>query len=346
VLTYQIRRRRFKHTPGTQLQCPADCIVRFHFAPTQSFGTSNAGRTPTRAKPAQLRFDANTGRHWVESGEPFGPLHVVIEERDPGREISEPPDRLVQLRGSTLEVRERFKTLNDLDEFVTGIFFTLPAILSVGFVDPQHVIRVDGEIGGAAFRWELVDWMMRLVPRTQDDQHAKFATAWGRLSLVAGLGPRRLLAACHYFHTAVRLDRASASLGEFMAETLLNLSKTLEVLFPPAGKLKARDAVRAGLTSLGYGQDDIEKLFMPAIALRNQIDVGHVSLALFKRHQLETIHAYTEEAESAFREMLDRFADAVAKGNIVLSEYRDSAPSTDAAETIERLAKHFPPRSS
>jgi hypothetical protein len=339
MLTYQIRRRVFRHDTGAELKCPADCVLRFHFEPTQSFGTSNAGRTPARDKPAQARFDANTGRYWFESGEPFGPLDVLIEERDPGKDVSDLPDRTIRLQGSTLEIRERFETLSAVEEFVTGIFFSLPALLSVGFNDPQIVIRVDGDIGGSKFGWELRNWNIPVYPRTNDDQERGFATAWNRLPLVSGLGPRRLLAAIHYFHVAVRLDRASASIGEFMAETLLNLAKALEALFPPG----TRDAIRSGLRQLGYDDNDIEKLFLPAVALRNGLDVAHASLALFKREQLETIHAYTEVAEGAFRELLDRFMTALAEGKVVIPEYQDASPSKQALETITRLAKHFGP---
>jgi hypothetical protein len=339
MLTYQIRRRVFRHDTGAELKCPADCVLRFHFEPTQSFGTLNAGLTPARAKPARVRFHGTTGRHWVESGEPFGPLDVLIEETDPGKEVSDPPDRTIRLQGSTLEIRERFETLSAVEDFLTGLFFSLPALLSVGFNDPQIVTRVDGEIGGSWFRWELADWNMRFYPRTKDDQERGFATAWNRLSLVSGLGGRRLLAAIHYFHVAVRLDRAAASIGEFMAETLLNLAKALEALFPPG----TRDAIRSGLRQLGYDDNDIEKLFLPAVALRNRLDVGHVSLALFKREQLETIHAYTEVAEGAFREMLDRFMTALAERKVVIPEYQDASPSKQALETMARLAKHFGP---
>jgi hypothetical protein len=343
MLTYQIRRRLFRHDTGAELKCPADCVIRFHFEPTQSFGTSNAGRTPARAKPARARFDGNTGRHWVESSEPFGPLDVLIEETYPGKDVSDPPDRTIRLQGSTLEIRERFETLSAVEEFVTGIFFGLPALLSVGFNDPQIVIRVDGDIGGSKFRWELRDWKIAFYPRTKDDQERGFVTAWNRLPLVSGLGRRRLLAAIHYFHVAVRLDRAASSIGEFMAETLLNLAKALEALFPHEGDGKTRDAIRSGLRQLGYDDNDIEKLFLPAVALRNELDVGHVSLALFKPEQLETIHAYTEVAEGAFREMLDRFMTALAEGKVVIPEYQDASPSKQALEAIGRLAKHFGP---
>ena len=46
--------------------------------------------------------------------------------------------------------------------------------------------------------------------------------------------------------------------GEFVAEVILNLAKSLEVLFPRSGDRKSRDAARAALHSLGYSETQIE----------------------------------------------------------------------------------------
>src|SRR5260221_635501 len=122
----------------------------------------------------------------------------------------------------------------------------------------------------------------------------RLATAWERLPLVGDLANRRLLAALHYFHVAVRLNRAGSTSGEFMAEVMLNLAKTMEVLFPPSGDGKNRDAARRGLRDLGYEDSEIESDFLPAMALRNEVDVAHVDLSLFTSSPLQHVHAYTE----------------------------------------------------
>ena len=83
------------------------------------------------------------------------------------------------------------------------------------------------------------------------------------------------------------------------------------------------------------------KMFLPAKALRNEIDVGHVSLALLTRRQLGIIHAYTDAAEGAFREMLDRVLDAVAAGVWKVEEFNDPKPSSTVLGIVERLSPHF-----
>ena len=65
------------------------------------------------------------------------------------------------------------------------------------------------------------------------------------------------------------------------------------------------DAARGGLEKLGYSGEEIEREFLPAMALRNEIDVGHVDLSIYTRRQLNALHRYTEVAESV-DEKLDR----------------------------------------
>jgi hypothetical protein len=184
---------------------------------------------------------------------------------------------------------------------------------------------------------------MEFQVTTQEKQEQGFASAWERMGLLTSLRRRRLLAALHYFYVAVRLDRSSSTPGEFMAEVILNLSKVLEVLFPPGGNGKSRDAVRTGLQELGYAAAEIEGLFLPAMALRNEIDVGHVSLALLTRRHLSVIHAYTQCAERAFRELLERTLNAVAAGKWDVEALTDPKPSESVLEIIERLTARFGP---
>ncbi len=330
MLTYQIRPRVFRHDPGPSFSFPADCTVRLHLLPKQPFGVEpGGGRTAVQSKPARALFNANNGAHWIESNEPLSPLDVTIEE----------PKRLVRLLGNILEFSARFDSLSELEDDLMGLYFALPMLLNVDLADPPIVERVDGQIAGVPFRWELKEWRMQYDITTQDHQEQRFVTAWERLTLVAGLRNRRFLAAVHYFHVAVRLSRAAATPGEFMPEVILNLAKTLEVLFPPPGDGRTRDAARRGLNALGFSDAEIEADFLPAMALRNEIDVGHVDLSLFTRTQLKHIHAYTERAEGAFRTLLARALELTKAGTWVPPEYDARALSPAANEVLARLAQ-------
>jgi hypothetical protein len=331
MFTYQVRPRIFQ-TDGTPFpEFPLKGNVRLHLAPQQPFGIEpGGGRTAVKAVAAKALFNANNGEHFIESSAPLRPLDVTLEASD----------QLVHLEGSRLTVSQSFDSLKAVAQFIEGLYFAVPALLAVEFADPPFVQRVDGTLGGVAFRWELENWNARFQMTTQEKQEEFFAKSWQRLSLLAAPRSSRLFAALHYFHVAARLSRAASAAGEFLPEVLLNLAKVLEVLFPPDGGGKTRDAARSRLIELGFTENEVERDYLPAMALRNEIDVGHVDLSLFKPEQLQVIHGYSERAEGAFRILLSRVLTRIEERTFLVPVY-ERAPATGAAlEVIERLRSY------
>src|SRR5262249_35108189 len=277
-------------------------------------------------------FNANTGEHTIQSKTPLRPLDVTIDE----------PIRRVQLTGNVLCVSQRVESDHELAQTIEGIYFVMPLLLNVPFADPPYIERVDGTVGASPFRWELSDWRMAFRVTTQEAQESAAAQAWTGLQLLAPPERRRLFAALHYFHTACRLARRGSTPGEFVAEVILNLAKTLEVLFPPDGDGRTRDAVRSALRQLGFEDARIEGDFIPAMALRNEIDVGHVELGLFTMDQLKIIHAFTERAEGSFRELFDRLLSQVKSGGFVVAPYTAISARPEAVAIVERLRERTP----
>ncbi len=294
---------------------------------------AGGGHTGVQNAPASAYFNANSGSHTIESKAPLKPLEVVIEE----------PNRVVSLCGNVLTLKERFDSFGALEETIQSIYFGLPILLNVEFADPPTVERVDGSIGPVSFRWELAEWRMEFRITTQDRQESSSATAWAYFNAITPPGRRRLIAALHYFHVACRLSRRGETPGEFLPEVLLNLAKTLEALFPPRGDGHTRDAARSSLRRLGFSKDEIESNFIPAMALRNEVDVGHVELGVFTREQLTILHAYTERAETAFRDLMNRVIRIMESGEFEIAPYELQKPRRAALELIERLRDHTPP---
>lgn len=328
MLTYQVRPRIFRHESGESLDFPAQCDACFHFQPAQPFGTKpDGGRTFVRAVAATALFNANSGEHFIESKEPLSPLDVTLTG----------PNQTIRLVGTVLTVTQHCEALKELEDLINNVYFGMPMLLNVVFADPPFIERVDGKVGRSSFRWELLDWYASFRSTTQHEQEERFAQAWERMDVVAKPGRRRLLAALHCFHAACRLARAGATAGEFVAEVLLNLSKCLEVLFPPEGDGHTRDAARAGLRGLDFDDQKIESDFLPAMALRNEIDVGHVELGLFTTDQLKTIHGFTERAETAFRDMFQRLIEYIESGKVDVAQHSLGSPRREALRVIDRL---------
>jgi hypothetical protein len=263
---------------------------------------------------ANLLFDPNSGQHSIESKQPLSPLHVTIKEST----------RTLRLTGTTLSISQQVASLTEMQDLIESIYFVFPLLVNIPFADPPYIEEVDGKVGSTSFRWELDGWRMQIRTTTQEQQEEGFAKAWERMGVLDKPIRRRLVAGLHYFHVACRLARAGSTAGEFVAEVVLNLAKSLEVLFPPAGDGRTRDAVRD---------------FIPAMALRNEIDVGHVELGLFTMGQLKTIHSFTERAEGAFREMFERLLSSVESGTADIAPHELGPPRDEAIKLIERLQK-------
>lgn len=331
MLTYQVRPRIFKVECGKSLPFPATGHVNFYFIPRQPFGVeAGGGHTAVQDVKASVMFNANTGAHFVESKQPLAPLDVKIEGKN----------RIVEMNGNLLTISQTFESNQQLTELVESVYFAYPLLFAVEFADPPIIERVDGKIGEVTFRWELLNWKMRFEITTQEKQESTVLLSWDRLVFLSKPGTRRLLAALHYFHVALRLARRGETAGEFLPEMILNLSKVLEVLFPPSGDGKTLDAARVGLNRLGFTETEIEADYIPAITLRNKIDVGHVFLSLLKPEQLALIHGYAEYAEAPFRLLFKRLMERLSSGSLEIETYEPSSTTGDAVKTIERMEKH------
>jgi len=331
MLTYQVRQRVFRVEGDKPLPFPEHGYVEFHFGPKQPFGMeAGGGLTAVQNIGASVLFNANNGKHFVESREPLAPLDVTVQE----------PERTTRLLGNVLTISQQFESNQQLTEIIESFYYGSPMLLAVDFADPPIVERVAGCIGRARFRWELQNWHARFETTTQERQEQAFVDALDRMSALSQPSRRRLLAGLHYFHVAVRLARRGEVAGEFLAEMILNLSKTLEVLFPPSGDGKTRDAVRKGLRSLGFSDGEIEGNYLPCMALRNEIDVGHVDLSLFSVAQLTVIHEYVERSEAAFRSLFKRALDRLTAGQFDVQEYNPMPAAGEALRVIERLRNH------
>jgi hypothetical protein len=119
-----------------------------------------------------------------------------------------------------------------------------------------------------------------------------------------------------------------------MAEAVLNFGKVLEALF---GTI-SRDNMRTELRRLGYTREEVEHRFIACMALRNEISVGHVSLAVYSSEQIAILQAYTAKAEGNFRELLERVSDRLEGGSYKLPPTGHLAVDKTKQKVIERIA--------
>lgn len=325
MLTYRVRPRILKFEPGTKITVPAMAEVTFQFTPPQAFGSeAGGGRTAVRAVGAKMTLNMRTGQYTVESERPLSPLQLKIDDYDVRFTMS----------GNKVTVIKRVNSQKELLNLIQDIYYVLPLLLAAEFADPPVIMNVEGIVAGSRFGWNLQEWKAEFTTTTQEKQIGHVRDAWHRLHKVIHLDNRRLIAALHYYHVASRLDRVSASPGEFLAESLLNYCKILEALFSPS-----TDIVREQLRALGFSDEEVERDFIPAIVLRNKIDVAHVSLVLFTNPQLTTLHRYADRAERSFRTLLSRILARLDDGTLSLSDHQLHGADPETAAIIDRMAQ-------
>lgn len=335
MLTYQVRPRVLMVSDQPKrLIFPSYGEIRFTLTPSEPFGLGDGlSRTAWQYLSATLLWNANTDRDGA----------AVKEDREPVAVSIQAVDYDVTLAGNVLSVRSYFHSRERLIDMLNAVYYGIPTVLALDFIDVPTISMVTGEIRGVEFVWQFAKRESRIEITNAAQQADRFSKARERLELLLPSKNRRLFAALHYFFTACRLERAGATPWEFMGEVILNYAKILEVLFPSEGESKSIDAARAGLQRVGYSMPEIEKWFIPALALRNGLDVAHVSLTVFPRAQLEVLHAYTEQAEPHFRTLLGKVVDGMADGSFAVSELVDTKPNRDTDRIVRRMAKHFPP---
>lgn len=335
MLTYQLHTRNFQIEGGGQFVFPNKCRLELKLAPGTTFGTEDApSRTLVRAREASVLINSNTGRWIAQSRPPLERLEVIIESAN----------SCFCLNGDTLTYDFQCASIEDLEGTLVAFKWVLPPLLNIEFSDPPIVEYARGRVGETAFRWEHKpdEWRvhMRTVTADRLEQHVAFA--FETLPLFNGTANRRLAAALSYFHVATRLNVCGDSPWEFMAETILNYAKCLDILFVTSED--TRDDLRNGLKALGYGNDEIEGDFVPITILRSWIDVAHPRIAIYKSTDLQVLYRYMALSEDKFRDLIRRMIDRVQNGTYVLPDREDLSLDSEERKGMDRLVSQMKAR--
>jgi len=325
MLTYQLQDRALRIESEGSLEFPNSVIIEIKLGPPQAFGTSDEpGRLAIRGHTARLLWNANTGRTQIQSKPPLEPLDVEIRT----------PEQRLSLSGDLLTYKAYCQDLSELHGTLQAFLYIFPSLLNTGFADPPYVQCVQGHVGDTRFRWEHREARGQFTPKTQDEIERHVVDSFKRLDLMEGVTNRRLAAGLHYFHMTSRLNVAGISQWEFMAESILNLSKALEILFGTS-----RDSVREQLLALGYTDEEIEGDFIPLMILRNHFDVGHPRLAIFKQDQLQVLYRYLTQSEDRFRDLFNRIFHRIAEGTYELNQIEDLRLDSQEQRAFDRLVE-------
>lgn len=259
-------------------------------------------------------------------------LNITIPLFKPIQQSVEFANLKMEMQGNKLYVTSRCQDIKILDNLIIICHYILPIMLNLEFAEPPTVKYTRGRVGNTVFNWELGTMMGNFDVTTEENQEKRVAESFMRLRVISGIDNRRLAAALYHFYIARRLVESGNSPYEFLAEYVLNLDKVLRVLFG-----EVRDSIRSELKKFGYSDEDIEERFMPIMILRNEFDVGHVSLRIFKQNQLEVLYGYLEISELDFRDLLKRVFRKVENGEYTLQQDPDLTLKGEELRIMERL---------
>lgn len=318
---------------------PCKVTLNFYFKPEGIFGVAGAyGTSAPEGSPATLTWDAfqSKMKFWTDSIIPSIELQTKFKKAD------------LFFVGNVLRLVFIADSKKQINALADDFLYCFPSLLSLEMTDVPSIYEVRGTAGDTEICYGLnQSETVHLDVINKQKQENRILDALNRMTFMGGLANlknRRLLAALQYFYISCRLQRTDNNQFEFLAEAILNYGKILETLFPVSEhsnldnkKTGSIDATRNGLKALSFPDSEIESLYVPALALRNSIDVAHPTLGDLPIDALVVLQGYTDLAEGAFRKLLQVVFKAVQDGIFQLKPVVDNQPSRDTLNTINRL---------
>jgi hypothetical protein len=288
-----------------RLEFPCDVTATIELYPSAVYGDSVPGVTCVLNSQAQLRWNANTGRGEVESNPPLVPP-----------EVSATVGRIaLKIVGHAVQAAWHCSSREQLASTLGALHFVLPLCLGLEFADSTIPAVTSGRAGEASFVWQVEQTGGNFEVMGVEERDRRLLQALDLLPLLCSEQNARLLAAVAYCERAHRLLAAGVGPSEFAGEAVTNLAKCLEAVFPGPPSA-SREAVRQGLSQLGYGSDVIEGVFVKAMVLRSSLDAAHVRMATLTEAERRKLQLFMERVIAEFRGLLHDLVKRVREGTL------------------------------
>lgn len=325
MLTYQLQKRYLHHVEGPPLVFPNDVEVEVLYEPSEVFGIQSEPpvftHTAITHKKHEVFYDSNTGKQ--------GFLKILYDKISIN--LSE-KDYEVELNGNIIKIRRHCSDVNQLLDILYRFHYYFPIFLSLEMFDPIVVKWTRGKVDRTSFRFQLKESLQYFESKSEQGIIDGMKETILRLDFTSKKEYRRLLASFYYYYVAIRLTCSGNSPYEFLSEVILNLCKSLNSLFG-----ESRDEVRAGLTAIGFDKEDIENKYIPLMLIRNEFDVGHISLRTFKRNQLDGLYNYLDFAIQDIKNLLKQIVELIKNSEYMPKEYIQKDLSKENLEIIEKI---------
>lgn len=230
-------------------------------------------------------------------------------------------------------MRKKFESLVNWISILLSQFLTV----QIGaFVDIESV---DGTVAGqqvmALFPAESYSLLLASV-----DIESRFARVQSAILGPAVENPSypRFVVSTRYFHHALRLiapTEVNYIPYSVHAEVLLNLAKSIEILFGPS-----RNELRTRLRELGYSNVQIETQIVPIIIVRNEMDVGHPSSGNANPGEVAVLWRFVDRAIQNVTALLQNVSQYICQNQGFLTPLTDPG-ETDRAKFVSKIQAYL-----
>ncbi len=317
---------------------PAEADIRIIIKPGDFFGNHNAS-VPRSSILGETtaHLDGISGKFIIsETGDiPKFELHGLIA---PGS---------VTFTGNIVTFKGLVDNLSHLASVINWISAAMTEFLSVQIGIYTSIESIEGTVAGRS--------VIAIYAAESYGIHLANVTPEFRLQAInkslKGLPSsnpsyNRYLLSCRYYHHALHMI-SPAEINylpyAMYSEVLLNLAKSIEILFNTGN----RDALRTAILKLGYTSEQIESQIIPILVIRNDIDVGHPSSGDALPEDISTLRQFVDRSVINVTAILQNVWDIICEGKNILEPMEPSSFSKKE-KLISRLRNYLsdPPLNS
>jgi hypothetical protein len=226
----------------------------------------------------EVAFDANTGALVSRSSEFLDPAQIQLSLSSPTNiKVTVEHNRLTY----TLAVGNLSQVHAAVDHVVSAFACALSTTMGV-YVD---VVKLLGSVTGQLTFTSIIalrgsNYSYRYVALDAFSRDQRLRQGLGLLRPWSASYPRLMIASMYYQHAMrfVSPHVVNCPSSKFLSEVVVNLSKTLEILFGGRGEGPdhgLNDRVRVKCQALGYTNQQIEGQIIPILLIRSQFDGAH-----------------------------------------------------------------------
>ena len=320
-------RRQLVSDPGSPpVEWPADVKLTFRLKPADLFGVPDGG-APRSTISGETKFsvDGASGKFTVlETGNlPLFRLDGAFK------------DGSLTIVGNEASLMATVASETHLESLMNWASVLLTQFLTVqigAFVDIESVRgAVAGQNVAALYPANSYSILLASVDVELREKKIKNAL----------LGPSfdnpsypRFVVSTRYFHHALRLIaplEVNYLPYSAHAEVLLNLAKSIEILFSTA----SRDALRQRFRELGYSDAQIESQIVPIFLVRNEMDVGHPTSGYANPEDVATLRRFVDRSIQNVAAVLQNVRQRISLDQNFLA----SLPGDVGADRAKLVAK-------